>query len=426
MFYQDPRLGGMWSSRNIVLGAVVLLPLAALLTRATPAQAGLAAMIVGAAMWLRLSTRRQLDGVELERTHRPRVFEGDTLEVMLSVRRGEGLPIQLLEIEDQFMASLSISRRHLVPLLAGGYEVLVHDNQRADRHRGLYIIGPIGLRAADPLGVFFETRELATLTRLTVYPRAEPLPHYQVPGPWAPLGPSMDRVERVGQAEEVLGVREYRPGDPPSRVHWRSTARRAELHVMELNRSIQAELTVMLDMTRRMRLGVGGESTVEVAVAAATAVLTRGHEARHRLSLAYAREAFVRLPVGSGMDHLHLLLDRLAVITPDGETPFWEACAAHGLSRPRGSRVVFVVVDALVISEQAHPLIQRLVARGVAVDVILINNRKFMRIYSDQSAPLDPAGGGFEALAASLTAAGARVYPLTRDQPRLSSVVLAS
>jgi uncharacterized protein (DUF58 family) len=38
---------------------------------------------------------------------------------------------------------------------------------------------------------------------------------------------------RAGSGTEMFGVREYRPGDPLRRIHWRSSARRGELVVRE-------------------------------------------------------------------------------------------------------------------------------------------------------------------------------------------------
>ena len=54
----------------------------------------------------------------------------------------------MLEIEDQFGASLQIAQRHLVPGLHEGWEVLIHYPVVAERHRGLYLIGPVNVRAA--------------------------------------------------------------------------------------------------------------------------------------------------------------------------------------------------------------------------------------------------------------------------------------
>ena len=340
MAFFDPRIGGFFSARNILVASAVSMLLWLATLPATPAQAALAGFVIATAIWLRLASRRQLEAVGIERDHRPRVFERDPVEVILRLTRGRGFPIQMLELEDQFLASLDVRERHLVPVLGQDWEVLLHYNRTAERHRGLYVLGPIQLRGADPLGVFVDAIELPTFSRLTVYPRTLALPFYTIPAPNPPTGASMDAVSRVGQGEEVLSVREYRRGDSPSRVHWRTSARRRRLHVVELNRPIQAELAVLLDLTRRTRFGTGAEATDEMAVRAAIQVLTRALDRCHRFSLAIAREELEVLPAGSGLHHIQLLLDRLSVIQPAGEIDFWRDCAPRALTLGPGSRAV--------------------------------------------------------------------------------------
>ncbi len=94
--------------------------------------------------------------------------------------------------------------------------------------------GPILARAwvlecGDPLGFFKFKRKgadgevglvLPRFTSLSAQPRAREL-EASVSAP------------RAGSGTEVFGVREYRPGDPLRRIHWRSSARLGELVVRE-------------------------------------------------------------------------------------------------------------------------------------------------------------------------------------------------
>jgi uncharacterized protein (DUF58 family) len=52
---------------------------------------------------------------------------------------------------------------------------------------------------------------------------------------------------RAGSGTEIFGVREYRPGDPLRRIHWRSTARRGELIVREFEPPGVQNLGIFLD-----------------------------------------------------------------------------------------------------------------------------------------------------------------------------------
>ena len=417
----DSQIRGIFSARNVLVGSGFLFVLGLLLYPATPATAALTAFVVTAALWLRLISRNQLDTVQIRRTHHPRVFEGERVPVTLRIHRGAGLPVHMVELRDQFTASLDHSRKNLVPVLSTGWEVALHAEYKADRHRGLYVLGPVLLRAGDPLGVFFEEREVAALTNLTIYPKADPLPFYRLPGPYPPGGASMDTVAQVGYGEEVLGVREYNPGDPPSRIHWRTSARRGTLHVVQLNRPVQVEVAVLADLTRRSRLGLGAESTTELGIRAAISILTRAYEARHRFSLSYTHREAVHFPAGSGLSHLHMLADRLALIVPAGETDFWEVCGPRALALTPGSRAVFIVTALGLPAAPVAELIKRLVASQIAVDLVLIDEADFIRIYRDQELDKRKQPLDFAQLSEFLTLAGARIHPLHRAQPHLTA-----
>jgi len=52
---------------------------------------------------------------------------------------------------------------------------------------------------------------------------------------------------RSGYGSEVFGVRQYQPGDPLRRIHWRSTARRGDLIVREFEPPGVQNLGIFLD-----------------------------------------------------------------------------------------------------------------------------------------------------------------------------------
>lgn len=415
------RTRGFVSSRFVIAGALLLFMLWLLLLPSTPIQAALAAFFLVVALWSWLVSHVQLKHVRVTRAHRPRVFEQDSLDVTLTFARGKGLPIQMLQVEDRFMGSMEMSRKHLIPWLAGGWEVVLHYRAFADRHRGHYFIGPVKIHAADPLGIFIRHEELDCITPLIIYPRADPLPDYTIPGNLAQAGASMNFVPRVGIGEEVLGVREYYPGDSPGRIHWRTSARRGRLHVIELDRPIQSELAVMLDVSRRSRFGLGAEATTELSIRAATSVLTRAHETRHRFSLAYVQQEPVMIPAGAGMAHLHMLLDRLAILNPIGEGNLWRDLAPRALLLPAGSRAVFICAVANVPIDDAVLLLQRLREEGVGVDCILVNEQDFIKIYRDQEKDVR-SQPTLDDICEELRLTGARIWLLDRHRASLAGL----
>lgn len=110
-------------------------------------------------------------------------------------------------------------------------------------HRGVHRLGPVRARRTDPLGAWMSTRRLESLGELVVGPRITPLSASAV------LGHGIDAaVSRVGQGDLVDQlVRDYRPGDPVRRIHWRQTARHGDLMVRQEQPPATPRVVIVLD-----------------------------------------------------------------------------------------------------------------------------------------------------------------------------------
>ena len=55
------------------------------------------------------------------------------------------------------------------------------------------------------------------------------------------------RHDRSAQQEEYHGLRDYRSGDSPRWIHWRTSARRGELMVKEFEQQNEQDLAILID-----------------------------------------------------------------------------------------------------------------------------------------------------------------------------------
>jgi uncharacterized protein (DUF58 family) len=103
----------------------------------------------------------------------------------------------------------------------------------------LRVVGPVGrgpvearswvLEAGDPLGLFRHRGRVADHEVALVLPQFRSLvSRFNVRELEASLA-----APRSGAGTELFGVREYQPGDPLRRIHWRSSARHGQLVVRE-------------------------------------------------------------------------------------------------------------------------------------------------------------------------------------------------
>lgn len=139
--------------------------------------------------------------------------------------------------------------------------------------RGLYEFGPVRIMSRFPLGLMERSFELGSVEELVVYPRIGRLkPRWRQP---ADSGdPVSDFAQsKVGACDdEFHRLREYRAGDNPRAIHWRTTARRNELMVQEYQQNRRRDLLLIVDLWLPARPRPDDLERVELAVSFAASI----------------------------------------------------------------------------------------------------------------------------------------------------------
>ena len=113
--------------------------------------------------------------------------------------------------------------------------------------RGMYKFGPFHLASCFPFGLFQKVLRWGAGQELVVYPA---IGRSTLLARSAAASPQWERRRkshaRLG-SEEFHGLREYRPGDNPKWIHWRTSARFAKLMVRELESNSRRQVSLLLD-----------------------------------------------------------------------------------------------------------------------------------------------------------------------------------
>lgn len=222
-------------------------PAALLLTMAFPARwlgyIGYVYLLLALAcyLWLRLAGPRLRLGRRLLSSLSQ---VGDELEEQWEIVNAAPLPLPWVELADASTMPGYHARRAVS--LAPGERLTWKTTARCER-RGVYQIGPLAARAGDPLGLFvFAWRERATRT-VVIYPPLVRLPPLALPRGQRGGLARADMLQ-IATTPSVGGVRDYAPGDPPSRIHWPHVARHGRLVIKEFDQEQAGALWVVLDL----------------------------------------------------------------------------------------------------------------------------------------------------------------------------------
>ena len=172
--------------------------------------------------------------------------------------------------------------------------------------RGVYVLDELTLATGFPFGLFRKERDLRLPGMLVVWPRSDRiLREARTPGP--PQRRSGQLAGgTAGSRGEFRNLRDYRAGDDPRDVHWRSTARLGQPLVREYERERADALWICLDQDRRERHDQAAEEdAIEIAASLARAALERSQP----VALATAETI---VDEGTGPAQLERILDVLA------------------------------------------------------------------------------------------------------------------
>lgn len=117
----------------------------------------------------------------------------------------------------------------------------------------------------DPLGLFKAFHRISAPQSVLILPRRYSLPPIELPGTrrYQPGGVSL--ASSVGDSQEFLAMRDYRPGDPLRRIHWRSWAKTGKPVVKEYQDEFFVRHALILDTFQEVEFSERFEEAVSVA-----------------------------------------------------------------------------------------------------------------------------------------------------------------
>jgi uncharacterized protein (DUF58 family) len=357
-----------------VLGLVTVLLVGAFLE---PRLAGAALLLDGLVLVAFLADFRRASRARVVAARRWPVLlvQGAAAEVEVEVATAAPGPL-VLRLREGLHPGLAASPlRHQMVVRGPGegrwrYELL-------PRRRGEHRAGPLTARILGPWGLAWAQRDLLAAAPVRVYPRVRwegRVGQLLVLAQRQRLGQVALRVHGMGT--EPYALREYLPGDPLAKIHWKATARHGRLVSREDTWERGARLVILLDCARAMASLDGTQSKLDYALAAALA-LTRVAAARgdQVTVLAFSDRIDRTVRVRSGVRFARLAYSALFDLEARLTEPAYDLAveAVSGIEPRRATAVFFTSVVDLASAELLRDSLLRLGKRHRSVLVNLLD-----------------------------------------------------
>ena len=336
----------------------------------------LASIFGGRAMLHRLNVQRRLP---------PYVFSGEPLIIEYTVENGRRwfaalalfLEDLLIPVDRSITGATNVTPRVFFARIAGRDRLRLRWQQKSPV-RGNYQLRDLDLGTRAPFGLVEHRVTISHAERILVYPRIGHLTRrwFQIQRQ-ATENRQGQRHDRSAQQVEYHGLRDYRSGDSPRWIHWRTSARRGELMVKEFEHQNEQDLAILIDpWLPRIKAGPEQREAIEQAIsfAATLCVETARHQGR-RIVLGWTGAAPGVRQGPSSVKLLHELLEQLAIMRPVAEGGLAELFDVMPPAALREALLVIISTRPINLIEEAErsSRFSGASARGLLGRVMMLN-----------------------------------------------------
>jgi uncharacterized protein (DUF58 family) len=291
---------------------------------------------------------------------------GETLKVMVNLKRVNAFPLFFLLIEDHLNEPLKSAQQRITKALIlpwmkkeFSYEYIIDQLPR-----GEHFFHSFTLKIGDPLGLFEKEKTFDQEGKIIVYPAYTELFYQLFENQFDQgLTASRERVQR--DTSMAVGVRAYQPGDRFSWINWKASAKRNELMTREFEQRQSHDVIVLMDCAPDKRF----EAVVSFTASLVRSVLKKGAQTG---LITYSKDR-VYFPINGGEGHLRQLFYHLAKIEAKSLKSFEKVIETEGLFIQQS--VSFLLVTA----QLTKPLLEKasfLGQRKGSITLFLIKGHK--------------------------------------------------
>lgn len=255
-------------------------------------------------------------------------------------------------------------RLHAIPDLGGDGRAEVRIEAVPKSRGNLHLTG-VTIARLDPIGLFRSLTSIPVSQKMVILPKRYSLPPILLPGHRKYHAGGVKMAASIGNFEDFISLRDYRPGDSMRHIHWKSSAKKNKLIIKEFQDEYFVRHALILDTF----YNITHSDRFEEAVSIAASLVCSLQAQESLLDLIFVGDQAYRFSTGRGMASYETILELLASVDVCTHKPFDTIGAPvfDHLDLFSGCICVLLAWD-----EARKDFVERLKRRGVPLMVIVV------------------------------------------------------
>jgi uncharacterized protein (DUF58 family) len=229
--------------------------------------------------------------------------------------------------------------------------------------RGVIRLTGLTIARPGPLGLFYARKSVSLPQSAVILPKRYDLPPIGLAGSRRYQSGGVALASSVGDSEEFVSLRDYRPGDPLRKIHWKSWAKAGKPVVKECQDEFFLRHALILDTFQ----DVGFSDALEEAVSIAASLAYQIQTQESLLDLMFVGTEAYCFTAGRGLAGTDKILEILAGVIPSRDKSF-DYLTAVVVSR--AAQISSCICIFLAWDEERKKLVEHL--RGLDVPTLVL------------------------------------------------------
>lgn len=233
--------------------------------------------------------------------------------------------------------------------------------------RGYMYLNGVTVARNDPFGLFKAFFRVSSQQKILVLPKRYTVPPLNLPGTREYHAGGVALASSVGNSDEFVSLREYRPGDPIRNIHWKSWAKTGELIIREFQDEYFVRHGLILDTFSETL----NSEIFEEAVSVATSFVASMQTQESILDLMFVGNQAYCFSSGRGLSHSDKMMEVLACVKTCQNRTIAELTPLIDEYAPLMSGCVCIM---LAWDDDRKNVVEKFKGRGIPLQLIVITN----------------------------------------------------